>query len=59
MQRFKKAVISAMNKGGLYTCNLQASNLVMLSKWWWGFFNKKDALWCKIIRSTLGEYGGL
>lgn len=45
--------------GGLGIGSLQASNIVMLSKWWWRFYTENNPFWRLIITSIHGRDGGL
>ncbi|GJZ49710.1 putative RNA-directed DNA polymerase, eukaryota, reverse transcriptase zinc-binding domain protein [Tanacetum coccineum] len=40
-----KKVCSPSTLGGLGIDSLKASNLAMLTKWWWRFYTEPDALW--------------
>ncbi|GJX19529.1 RNA-directed DNA polymerase, eukaryota, reverse transcriptase zinc-binding domain protein [Tanacetum coccineum] len=39
--------------------SLQASNIAMLSKWWWRFYTENNSFWRLIITSIHGRDGGL
>lgn len=52
-------MIAPPKKGGLGIGSLQASNLAMLTKWWWRFRVEPHALWRKMIKSIHGNDGGL
>ncbi|GJR17850.1 RNA-directed DNA polymerase, eukaryota, reverse transcriptase zinc-binding domain protein [Tanacetum coccineum] len=54
-----KNVCSPSTSGGLGIGSLQASNLAMLTKWWWQFYTEPDALWHHVITSIYGSKGGL
>ncbi|PWA59872.1 reverse transcriptase domain, Reverse transcriptase zinc-binding domain protein [Artemisia annua] len=52
-------VCSPCCNGGLGIGSLQASNLAMLTKWWWRFHTDHQSLWRHIIVSIHGLDGGL
>ncbi|GJS64070.1 RNA-directed DNA polymerase, eukaryota [Tanacetum coccineum] len=54
-----KKVISPLKCGGLGIDSLSSSNISLLSKWWWRFYNESDSLWGRVIRSIHGPQGGL
>ncbi|PWA69727.1 RNA-directed DNA polymerase, eukaryota, Reverse transcriptase zinc-binding domain protein [Artemisia annua] len=54
-----KKVCSPSTSGGLGIGRLQASNLAMLTKWWWRFYTEPDSLWHHVITSIYGAKGGL
>nr|GEV96995.1 putative RNA-directed DNA polymerase, eukaryota, reverse transcriptase zinc-binding domain protein [Tanacetum cinerariifolium] len=43
---------------GVLELSLHASNLAMLVKWHWRFYNEKNALWRRLITSIHGTHGG-
>lgn len=45
--------------GGLGIGSLKATNLALLSKWWWRFKTEKEALWRKTIAAIHGNQGNL
>ncbi|GJV79565.1 reverse transcriptase domain, reverse transcriptase zinc-binding domain protein [Tanacetum coccineum] len=51
-------VCSSKANGGLGIESLQASNLAMLTKWWWRFRTESNSLWKAIINSIHGVQGG-
>lgn len=53
-----KKVCSSRDNGGLGIGSLQASNLAMLTKWWWRFRTENNSLWKAIITSIHGIHGG-
>ncbi|GJR98683.1 RNA-directed DNA polymerase, eukaryota, reverse transcriptase zinc-binding domain protein [Tanacetum coccineum] len=54
-----KKVCSPICCGGLGIGSLQASNIAMLSKWWWRFYTENNSFWRLIITSIHGRDGGL
>lgn len=54
-----KKVCSPTKCGGLGIGSLQASNLSMLSKWWWRFHTEPNSRWCRLVKSIHGKSGGL
>ncbi|GJT14415.1 putative RNA-directed DNA polymerase, eukaryota, reverse transcriptase zinc-binding domain protein [Tanacetum coccineum] len=52
-------VLSPRNKGGIGIGRLSTSNHSLLAKWWWRFRIEEHALWCKVIWSIHGVWGGL
>ncbi|PWA69263.1 RNA-directed DNA polymerase, eukaryota, Reverse transcriptase zinc-binding domain protein [Artemisia annua] len=50
---------SPRKSGGLGVGSLMDSNLSLLMKWWWRFCKEENALWCKVICSIHGSWGGM
>ncbi|PWA78515.1 RNA-directed DNA polymerase, eukaryota, Reverse transcriptase zinc-binding domain protein [Artemisia annua] len=53
-----KKVCSSKSCCGLGIGNLYASNLAMLTKWWWIFHSENNSLWKNIVTSIHGTTGG-
>ncbi|GJW01986.1 reverse transcriptase domain, reverse transcriptase zinc-binding domain protein [Tanacetum coccineum] len=54
-----KQVCSSKDCGGLGIGSLLASNLAMLTKWWWRFKSESNSLWHQVITSIFGSHGRL
>nr|GEV11831.1 retrovirus-related Pol polyprotein from transposon TNT 1-94 [Tanacetum cinerariifolium] len=54
-----KQVCSSKDCGGLGIGCLLASNLAMLTKWWWRFKSESNSLWHQVITFIFGSHGRL
>nr|GEV35036.1 RNA-directed DNA polymerase, eukaryota, reverse transcriptase zinc-binding domain protein [Tanacetum cinerariifolium] len=54
-----KKVCSSKSFGGLGIGSLYASNIAMVTKWWWRFHKEPSSLWRRIIVSIHGDQGGI
>ncbi|GJS28729.1 putative RNA-directed DNA polymerase [Tanacetum coccineum] len=54
-----KKVCSSTTCGGLGIGSLEASNLAMLTKWWWRFHTNFNSLWKLVVTSIHGDHGGI
>ena len=48
-------VVKSKVAGGLGLCNLEFRNWALLAKWWWRFWDEREALWRRVIRAKYGE----
>ncbi|GKA57458.1 hypothetical protein Tco_1160510 [Tanacetum coccineum] len=54
-----KKVISPLKCEVLGIGSFSSSNISLLCKWWWRFYNESVSLWGSVIRSIQGPQGGL
>ena len=53
-----KVILNDFEHGGLKVGSLGALNQALMYKWRWRFETGGDVLWCRLIRSCYGQYGG-
>nr|GEW29146.1 RNA-directed DNA polymerase, eukaryota, reverse transcriptase zinc-binding domain protein [Tanacetum cinerariifolium] len=49
-----ESTFARQHHGGLGIGSIKAKNSSLLGKWWWGFLNEEDALWCRVVKAIHG-----
>ncbi|KAJ9549144.1 hypothetical protein OSB04_021687 [Centaurea solstitialis] len=49
-----KETLASKDQGGLEIGSLKATNIALLSKWWWRIKKENEALWVQVIKSIHG-----